>query len=252
MQVSHLHKLILIENPRCANYSFADLISAQPLEGFARFATAADLKSGGGLPSELDGYTVAVIVRDPLHRFVSAVSLTTSKPADEFTPQEIADYGGKAFEDLALYLSDFTTLTSATEAAIEWFKTADEWPVIFKSQIDFLGGDPDLVLSINSLAEFANANRELGRGLPTLNFDFARMRQVQFIAREFSEPLNQLLIEDVTRLKTQPVWTRSPKVVATATGGGCGGCGKTVRPISPPVVDEVAFPKDAPVDEPAI
>ena len=242
MQVSHLHKLILIENPRCANYSFADLISAQPLEGFARFATASDLKSEGALPPQFEGYDVAVIVRDPLERFVSAVGLTTSKPADEFTSQEIADYGGKAFEDLALYLSDFTTLTSAVEGSLEWFKTADEWPTLFKSQIDFLGGDPDLVLSIKSLAEFANAHREFGRGLPTLNFDFYRMRQV-------NAPLNQLLVEDVTRLKTQPVWTRSPRVIATATGGGCGGCGKTVKPASAPVVDDVAFPKDSPTVE---
>jgi hypothetical protein len=243
MQVSHLHKLILIENPRCANFSVADMLQAEPIEGFARFATAADLKSEGALPPQFEGYSVMVAVRNPLERFVSAISLTISKSFDEFTKQEIADYGGSAFEDLAIYLSDFNTLTSATEGAIEWFKTANEWPTIFKSQIDYLSGDPDLVVAFTTLAEFANAHKNFERGLNALNFDMIRSREVRYVANEFKAPLTELLIEDVNRLKTQPVWTREPNLTRTAEGGGCGGCGKKTVPAAKPVED-VAFPKD--------
>ena len=243
MQVSHLHKLILIENPRCANRSFADMLRAEPLEQFARFATAADLKKSGALPPEFEDYGVAVVVRNPLDRFVSAVRLAISKPCDEFTPEEIVDYGGKAFENLALYLSDFQTLTSATEATIEWLKTADEWPTIFQSQIDFLAGDPDLVIALSTLATFANAHPHFERGLPDIGFDQGLSHQVPYIAAEFRQPLNELLVDDLARLKTQPVWSPKPNVKLTAVGGGCGGCGRTVTPVAP--VAEVAFPKDA-------
>lgn len=247
MQVSHLHRLILIENPRCANHSFADMIRAEPIPQFARFATAADLKKDGALPPEFEDYGVAVVVRNPLDRFVSAVRLTISKTCDEFTPEEIADYGGKAFEDLALYLSDFQTLTSATEGAIEWLKTADVWPTIFKSQIDFLSGDPDLVIAFTTLASFANAHREFERGLDAIGFHNQLSLQVPYIAAEHRESLNELLVEDIIRLKTQPVWSNQPRVIKTAIGGGCGGCGRTVLP-DPPVA-EVAFPVDAkPID----
>lgn len=244
MQVSHLHKLILIENPRCANYSVADMLRAESLEGFARFATAADLKSEGALPPQFEDYAVMVVVRNPLERFVSGVNLTTSKPFDEFTAQEIAEYGGRAFEDLAIYLSDFNTLTGATEGAIDWFKTADEWPTIFRSQIDYLSGDPDLVVSFRTLAEFANAHPNFERGLNTLNFKFARAREVRYVAREFKDPLTELLVKDVNRLKTQPVWTREPNLTRNAEGGGCGGCGKKTVLAAKPVIEDVAFPKD--------
>jgi hypothetical protein len=254
MQVSHLHKLILIENPRCANRSFAHMLQAEPLEQFARFANAADLKKDGGLPPEFEDYGVVVLVRNPLDRFVSAVRLTISKPCDEFTPEEVADYGGKAFENLALHLSDFQTLTSATEATIDWLKTTNDWPTIFKSQLTSLAGSPDLVISVSKAAAFANAHPKFERGFTDIGFDQGLSLQVPYIAAEFRQALNELLSEDVSSLKMQPVWSPQPNVRLTALGGGCGGCGKTVTPEPVAPVLEVAFPKDegkAPVSDAA-
>lgn len=251
MQVSHLHKLILIENPRCANYSFADLVQAEPLTQFARFANATELKQDGVLPTELEGYGVVVIVRNPLTRFVSAVNLATSKPLESFTAQEIEDFGGDEFSDLVTYLEDYETLPSATEATIEWLRDSLEWPTVFKSQLTYLEGEPDMVIAYTDLANFANANREFNRGMDALNFNRERATQIPYIAEEFKAQIEELMANDLKALKTYPVWSPTPRTIRTAIGGGCGGCGAKSVAVPPEIATplEVAFPKDAVVTE---
>ena len=246
MQVSHLHKLILIENPRCANHSFADLVQAEPLTQFARFANAAELKQDGVLPTELEGYGVVVVVRNPVTRFISAVNLATSKPLELFTPQEIEDFGGDEFADLVTYLEDYETLTSATEATIEWLRDSLEWPSVFKSQLPYLEGEPDMVIGYTDLANFANANLQFNRGMASLNFVRERATQIPYIAVEFKSQIEELVADDLKLLKTYPVWSPTPKAIRTAVGGSCGGCGSKPVAVPPDIAAplEVAFPKD--------
>lgn len=206
MRVSHDRRLILVENPGCGNASFAAYVKAEPIPGVPE--NAPPTKANRAKVKEWlgEGYSRAVLVRDPVSRFITAVLA-----AREFSTEdayEIERRGGEEYLAIVRETKAAENLNAACAAVLAFLSRSASLahaglPLAFVPQVEWLRWKMELVLCTEHLAEYANCAQ---RG--TMPHSAART-----VTRNLPDALalaiRQFYGMDYAKFATLPVW--SPK-----------------------------------------
>lgn len=207
MQVSHRHKIILIENPCCANLSAAALLRAERFEGIAPGSVPKKIRAV--LPPGMwEEYEKMIVVRDVRSRFISAVAWALLP--DSTLPAWL------------LPLRDCPDLPSAVTLAVELFEgkaESDPLPIMFRPQVAWLASKLDTVVALQDLPVFAN-RRQFGTSLTRTN---VRVPRPPRLPMTLLERIDALYPADIAKFAKMPVWSPKPGVIRLLSGN-CAEC----------------------------